>query len=66
MTFTPTKGYIEFRRLFRGDYSHMGETRWFWTAGREFGLWYLTVHAFGLYFSMIGPFQFRTKEQAHV
>jgi hypothetical protein len=44
------KGYVSFRRLSRG------ESRWFRTAGREFGLWYVTVHAFGLYFGIIGPF----------
>ena len=36
-----------------------GETRWFATAGREFDLWYLTLHGFGLYFSIIGPFTWR-------
>lgn len=59
MTLTPTKGYIEFRRLYKGDATHIAETRWFWSAGREFGLWSLSIHAFGLYFMIIGPFQFR-------
>jgi hypothetical protein len=59
VTFLPRRGYIELRRRYRGDYSHDGETKWFFTAGREFGLWYLTAHGFGLYFSIIGPFRFR-------
>jgi len=46
-------GFLSLRRLLDC------ETRWFWTAGREFGLWYLTAHGFGLYFSVIGPFKVR-------
>ena len=45
------KGFLSFRRL------GSGYTRWFWTAGREFGLWFCTVHAFGLQFEIIGPFK---------
>jgi hypothetical protein len=44
------RGYLRLTTLTKG------ESRWFWTAGREFGLWYLTVHGFGLYFTVIGPF----------
>lgn len=44
-------GYISLCRLTRG------ETRWFFTAAREFGLWYVTAHGFGLFFSIIGPFR---------
>ena len=61
MTYMPHRGYIEFRRLLKDNKlsMHSGESKWFATAGREFGLWYLTVHGFGLYFSVIGPFSFR-------
>ncbi len=53
-----TKGYFELRRRSRGDHQSLpGETPWFATAGREFGLWYLTLHGFGLVLSIIGPFR---------
>lgn len=59
LTFTPKRGFIEFRRLLKPNNvsMHSGETRWFATAGREFGLWYLTLHGFGLHFNVIGPFK---------
>ena len=58
-TFRPAaKGYASFRRLIPENKMscHEEETRWFWTAGREFGLWYLTVNGFGLHLELIGPF----------
>ena len=59
MLITPTRGFIELRRRYRGDSSHQGETFWFSTFSLEFGLWLLAVHAFGLVFTLIGPFQWR-------
>lgn len=46
-------GYLSLRKR------HHSETKWFWTAGREFGLWFLTVHAGLLVFQVIGPFRFK-------
>ncbi len=51
ISFTPRRGYATLRTL------EAGETRWFASAGREFGLWYLTLHGFALSLSIIGPFQ---------
>ena len=55
MTLQRFTGYLSLRRL------TAGESRWFATAGREFGLWYLTIHAGLLYFGIIGPFTRRSK-----
>ncbi len=46
-------GFVQLRRL------HRSETRRFFTAGREFGLWYLTAHFCGVLFSVIGPFKLK-------
>lgn len=46
-------GFIQLRRL---DHD---ETPWFFSKGKEFGLWYLTIHAKYLRFEIIGPFQFK-------
>jgi hypothetical protein len=52
-------GYLQLRRLIKRNVIQCmeGETRWFATTGREFGLWYVTLHGFGLHFSIIGPFR---------
>lgn len=52
-------GWLQLRRLIKPNAICCtgGETRWFATAGREFGLWYVTIHGFGLHFSIIGPFR---------
>lgn len=50
-------GYIHLSKLFRGGASRNGDTPWFFTSGREFGLWYLTVHAKWVKFEIIGPFR---------
>ena len=57
----PKTGHIEIRKLIRANAiaCMMGETRWFATAGREHGLWYCTLHGFGMRFSIIGPFAWR-------
>ncbi len=57
------RGYISLRRLIPDNAlcCMPGETRWFASAGREFGLWYLTLHGFGLYVGIIGPFEFGRK-----
>lgn len=46
-------GFIQLRRL---DHD---ETTWFFSKGREFGLWYLTIHAKYLRFEIIGPFSIK-------
>ncbi len=57
-TFEPmTRGYVSLRRLV----SRCDETRWFCTAGSEFGLWFCTLNGFGLHFEVIGPFEVTTK-----
>ena len=48
-------GYLRLGRLDRGM------TPWFATAGREFGLWFVTLHGFGFEFSVIGPFKLRRR-----
>ncbi len=47
-----TQGYIKFRRVVAG------ESRWYVSHGREFGLWWFDVRGFGLMFEAIGPFRF--------
>ena len=60
MTFMSERmtGWFQIRRLIKPNTLSMtcGETRWFATAGHEFGLWYVTLHGFGLHFGIIGPF----------
>ena len=36
-----------------------GETPWFWSRGREHGLWWVTIHAGWLHFEVIGPFRWK-------
>ncbi len=57
-------GFAELRRLYRDSpiACQSGETKWFFSAGREFGLWSLTAHGFGLHFSIIGPFKLIRQE----
>lgn len=51
-------GYIDMRRLIQT------ETGWFASAGREFGLWYVMLHGFGLHFGVIGPFRLKREVTA--
>jgi hypothetical protein len=52
-------GWLQLRRLIKPSAISCtcGETQWFATCGREFGLWHLTLHGFGFHFSVIGPFR---------
>lgn len=43
-------GFVGFRALYKE------ETKWFYSRGTEFGLWWLTIHAFSLRLEIIGPF----------
>ena len=59
-------GWLEFRILNkweRGLYAEYGFPREC-CYGREFGLWYLTLRGFGLYFSVIGPFTLEKRSAA--
>ena len=42
--------------FFRIDRLIAGETRWFASCSREFGLWMLSLKGFGLSMEVIGPF----------
>jgi hypothetical protein len=47
---TRGKGYISLAPLSRG------ETRWHFGADRDYGLWHVAIHGFGLRLEVIGPF----------
>lgn len=55
---TRGKGYIGLRRLIKANpvTCMCGETRWYFGADRDYGLWHMAVHGFGLRFEVIGPF----------
>ena len=58
------RGYISLARRYKGDSCHMGDTPWHFSTSRDFGLWSLSVHGFGLRFEVIGPFRFALRKVA--
>lgn len=53
-------GYAKICLLERSkELGRYSDPRWYFSAGREFGLWSLTLHAGFFRFEVIGPFQIR-------